>query len=567
MDIKEFPTDYTGFFESIDPEDPYRHLNEGLFNLPTEVDNQGMYVYIPQHTNCSACNITLLMPDAGDPRPFLEQSGWQAIADRDKIILFVVAEPACGWESPEALAVVEESDAAVNRKTNYDAQRLYTYLVSYGAASHAALRHVFDCPGSYAGFGMIGGFECPDDLDALAQQAGDVLPYQPKAQVAVPVFIGVDQITPSVQRVIGHFKTRNQALAGTSSTDGSRLVYTASPKQKRDLINGQLVARVVVDATGAFAGLTPEAAQEAWSELSRVVRTNGVGAGYLHPFRTLEEWGVTRHEMHVGKQLRHWYEYVPQRNVSRQAKRPVVVFLHGGSQTAQSALYAAEWMNVAESRDFILVAPTGSMRDFGSEGMPHPAWNACSSTVMFDDEGLIRAAIDDLASREDIDRSRIYVTGHSMGSAMTQRCALALPDLFAAAASNSGVVTGGFMGDFDSPGVNENVQMPAIWIQMGEHDVGGGTLENNHNAERTVKYWIARGGLCDYDQPLTYQCGRYKTATWPNAQGVPLLSFTTTLDKPHSVEAQDAWFYYDEFFCKFSRDESGAIRYMGQKVI
>ena len=69
-----------------------------------------------------------------------------------------------------------------------------------------------------------------------------------------------------------------------------------------------------------------------------------------------------------------------------------------------------------------------------------------------DDEKFIRSMLEDVKARFAVDSGRIYVCGHSMGSAMTQRAALAMPDIFTAAASNSGVVTGGFMGDFDTPG-------------------------------------------------------------------------------------------------------------------
>lgn len=44
------------------------------------------------------------------------------------------------------------------------------------------------------------------------------------------------------------------------------------------------------------------------------------------------------------------------------------------------------------------------------------------------------------------------------------------------------------------------------------------------------------------------------------------LGYTAALDKIHAVMPQDAWSYYDDFMCKFSRDEDGMLRYMGKPV-
>ena len=197
--------------------------------------------------------------------------------------------------------------------------------------------------------------------------------------------------------------------------------------------------------------------------------------------------------------------------------------------------------------------------------MPHPAWNAAGLPDHMDDEKLIRHMLADIQSRYPVDPGRIYACGHSMGAAMAQRAALAMSDIFAAAASNSGVVTGGFMGDFDTPDVRTDIPVP-IWIQMGEKDVGGGTLLNNANAARTVHYWVTRYKLLDEETPDCWRTGRYLNREWKTESGVPMVRFTTTLEKPHAITPQDPWFYYDEFFCRFSKGEKGELYYKGKIV-
>lgn len=268
------------------------------------------------------------------------------------------------------------------------------------------------------------------------------------------------------------------------------------------------------------------------------------------------------HEMVVDGWTRHWCEYVPRRNVSRNEKLPVVVFFHGGTQVAESGLYGAEWFNVAESRDFIALFPSGGIAQSRMNANPMPTWNiSCEKEFYLDDEAFIRAMIDEVAARLPVDRSRIYATGHSMGSGMTQRCLMSMPDIFAAGVSNSGVV----LGSYDLPNINTSLDV-ALWIEIGEHDVDPCDLSESERVKKNIEYWIGRGGLDSFDEAGNFQCGRYLNKEWCNQEGVPMLRYTAALDKIHAVMPQDAWSYYDAFMCKFSRDEDGTLRYLGKPV-
>lgn len=568
---KHFPSCYKEAFSKIDRENPYLHINSGLFYLEPNTFKEKAFAYLPNNMECSTWSVTLLLPDSNNPIEWFLASGWKEISDTYKILILFLAAPQNGWEaSPEEdQQLIYAADKALDSKVHFDVQRFFTYLVGYHKGAQAALRYTMKRPSAYAGIGLVGSFEENEIVTSAENDNEKILPYLDLKDVPVPIYLGIPELNKSSNRIIDHFKLRNKASNDSINAGGEIIRYQTSSRHHLNEINTHPVAQISIEINKEFSERIPLCSNSVWKELHRTIRTSGIGPGYLHPYRTLEEWGVTYHETHIDSIKRHWYEYIPSRNISRKKEKPLVLFLHGGSQTGKSCIYANEWMNVAESRDFVFVAPTGTMRNFCEEGMqwaPHPAWNASNNPNLFNDEKFIRYIIKDIRSRVPIDKTRIYVSGHSMGSAMTQRCALAMPDLFAAAASNSGVVTGGFMGDFDSFGVREDIPMPAVWIQMGEHDVGGGTLETNSNAKRTVQYWIKRGKLRDFDSPCHYECGRYKTLVWPSKSGAPLLSFTTTLDKPHAISPQDAWFYYDEFFSKFSRSASGEILYLGNPV-
>lgn len=571
LQAQSFPSCYKEAFSNIDPENPYTHTNVGLFYLDSTTFGENAFAYLPENMECSTWSVTLLFSETDNPINQFLVSGWKEIADMHKVLVLFIAAPQNGWETnpQEDQYLLSELDKALDSKAHFDVQRFCTYLVGYHKGAEAVLRYTMNHPSAYAGIGLIGSFTENGITAAAENDTKHMLSYLELRNIPVPVYLGVPEINESMEQIISHFVRRNKAGDKFVKVDDGIIRYQTSYRYHRNEINDHPAAQVAIEVSEVFSNPIPACSDSAWKELHKTIRTSGVGPGYLHTYRTLEEWGVVYHETHIDDIKRHWYEYVPQRNISRKGKKPLVLFLHGGSQTAKSCLYANEWMNVAESRDFVLVAPTGTMRNFYAEGTqwaPHPAWNAKRNPDLFDDEKFIRFIIDDVCSRIPIDKTRIYVSGHSMGSAMTQRCALAMPDIFAAAASNSGVVAGGFMGDFTSPGVREDVPMPAIWIQMGEHDVGGGTLKANSKAERTIRYWIRRGKLRSFEHSCHYDCGRYQTTIWPSKTGAPVLSFTTTLDKPHAISPQDAWFYYDEFFSKFSRSSLGKLLYLGEPV-
>ena len=561
MEIKQFKTDYTGAFALMDKAHPYYHLNTGLFELPLESEGVAAYTYIPEETTNSCWSATLLLPGGASAVDFLLASGWQELADREKLVLFLAVPNGGSWASvPNAVSVVEELRHKVDVRDHYVTQVFFAYLAGYEDGADAALRYTMKHPGGYAGVAFAG--ECGNgvDLDALAAQGESSLGYEAAASVPVPAYFVADAATPHIKAAFQHFVSRNKAEEPVQS-DGH--VYAAAClKYNNDAINGQSVASVVADI-GRFDGVAvPSATEELWRQLHRTIRTTGVGPGGLHSYKTLDELGIATHEMEVDGWMRHWCEYVPKRHVSRKEKFPVVVFFHGGTQVAESGLYGAEWYNVAESRDFIVLFLSGGMAQSRLNANPMPTWNiSCETELYINDETFIRAMIEDVASRLPVDRERIYCTGHSMGSGMTQRCLMAMPDIFAAGASNSGVV----LGSYDLPGVNSSLDV-AAWIAIGEHDVDSSDLSQSERVKRNIEYWIGRGGLDAFEDAGEFQRGRYKSMEWCNGKGVPMLRYTAVLDKNHAVMPQDAWSYYDDFMCKFSRSEDGTLCYLGKPV-
>jgi polyhydroxybutyrate depolymerase len=103
--------------------------------------------------------------------------------------------------------------------------------------------------------------------------------------------------------------------------------------------------------------------------------------------------------------------YVP---AGASSPAPLVVMLHGGFGSAQQAERAYGWDQLADTAKFVVAYPDGVGRAWNTNG------GCCGrpSRDGVDDVAFITAAVEDVASHVDIDRSRIFATGMSNGGIM-----------------------------------------------------------------------------------------------------------------------------------------------------
>lgn len=112
-------------------------------------------------------------------------------------------------------------------------------------------------------------------------------------------------------------------------------------------------------------------------------------------------------------------------------KVPLLLDLHGFTGSAEWQRNLSGFSQLADRDKFIAVWPDGL----------HNSWNAgnacCGQSVAdnIDDVGFLRKLIDNVSDQHGIDQSRIYITGISNGSAMSQRFVNEASDIIAASAS------------------------------------------------------------------------------------------------------------------------------------
>ncbi len=117
---------------------------------------------------------------------------------------------------------------------------------------------------------------------------------------------------------------------------------------------------------------------------------------------------------------------------------PVVFNFHGFGSTAEEHLTYADMRSLADSENFILLYPEGTLLN----GATH--WNAGLDTSDnksdADDFGFITSLISELSDRYSTDSKRIYACGYSNGGFFSYALACYLSDKIAAVGSVSGTM-------------------------------------------------------------------------------------------------------------------------------
>lgn len=113
---------------------------------------------------------------------------------------------------------------------------------------------------------------------------------------------------------------------------------------------------------------------------------------------------------------------------------PLVIVLHGNTQTGTDMKLRTSWSLVANRERFAVVYPDG-LNHAWADLRPGSKRAGRAPPAGTDDVAFIVKLIEKFVADGSIDPKRVYVTGLSNGGAMTMTLACARTDLFAAAAS------------------------------------------------------------------------------------------------------------------------------------
>jgi polyhydroxybutyrate depolymerase len=149
-----------------------------------------------------------------------------------------------------------------------------------------------------------------------------------------------------------------------------------------------------------------------------------VVAGVLVLLAALYLWlSRTNAAVESGEEVRRYLLHVPV-NLDPARPVPLVISLHGAWLYPGMQKRLTGWNAVADREMFIVAYPRAS-------GFPR-VWHLEPGPALIADVRFLSNLIDDLSSRFNIDRSRIYVSGYSNGAAMAFMLSCALPGRIAA---------------------------------------------------------------------------------------------------------------------------------------
>lgn len=182
--------------------------------------------------------------------------------------------------------------------------------------------------------------------------------------------------------------------------------------------------------------------------------------------------------------------YVP--TAEPPAQRPLVVYLHGCTQTAADAALGTRWNDFAEANDIVVAYPEQSAAANGAM-----CWNWFLPEHQQRDGGepaMIADITREVIVEHDIDPHRVYVMGASAGADMATILGATYPDLFAAIAPFAGcayLTCADVTGTAARAAMGERVRsMPALVVQ-GTAD----PLNNLALGETAVQQWVGTNGV------------------------------------------------------------------------
>ncbi|MDX6645680.1 MAG: hypothetical protein QOK40_1407, partial [Miltoncostaeaceae bacterium] len=199
----------------------------------------------------------------------------------------------------------------------------------------------------------------------------------------------------------------------------------------------------------------------------------------------------------------HYIGYVPS-SWGPGKSLPLVVALHGCTESADQFRQLTGFDQLAEQRGFIVVYPEQTQA-----ANYLLCWNWFRSTDQARGSGepaLIAGLTNSVAQRYGVDRSRIYVTGLSAGGAMSAVMGATFPDLYAAVGIGSGCQYGGGVGCLSGNATDPTVTgqlahaamdvrartLPAVVFQ-GDAD----TTVPAANAAQLVRQWQVSADWAD----------------------------------------------------------------------
>jgi poly(hydroxyalkanoate) depolymerase family esterase len=279
-----------------------------------------------------------------------------------------------------------------------------------------------------------------------------------------------------------------------------------------------------------------------WEKFLSTAKASGAAADAIHaratPLSEEQEFGSNPGNLRMLK-------YIPEH---LQSYPPLVVVLHGCTQTAGGYDHGTGWSALADRLGFALLLPEQTRANNPNGCF---TWFNTEDTARERGEALsIRQMIERMVIDHGIDRRRIYITGLSAGGAMTSVMLATYPDVFAGGAIVAGLPYGcatsvqeafdamfqgrirpaSEWGDLVRAASPHTGPWPRVSVWHGSAD----PTVKPANADEIVKQWADVHGLTEASAVATTVDG-YPHRVWRDADGENVLELYTITGMTHGV--------------------------------
>ncbi|TXT57946.1 MAG: conserved membrane protein of unknown function [Candidatus Thorarchaeota archaeon] len=261
----------------------------------------------------------------------------------------------------------------------------------------------------------------------------------------------------------------------------------------------------------------------------------------------------------VGDTKRQYLIHIPESYNGSDAV-PLLLALHGGGGSAKSMRNANGFDAVADKYNFILVYPDGT----GDMSYQFHTWNsgyidAYAFKNNIDDVLFLSTLIDELLDTYNVNKSRVYMTGHSNGAMMTYRFGAEHPDSLAAIAPVSGSI-GGRMSEESNlyviPSPSEPLSVIHIHGRLDEQVLyEGGKGEKGFLTDRvdlsvndSIQFWINHNNCSNSPSLEKSDNERIELARFGSGEKNTEVALITLLYGSHAWSNMSAEIALEEFY-------------------
>ena len=555
----------------VDPEFPYRPIHYGYHTVVAKgaFPDVTFGIYVASTMRPSGFSTYVFLDKGQDPKTFFEAAPWKEALEKYKCSAVFIA-PDGDWDIENPGKAIEYARQVLEKGTDneyFGGNADACSCIGFGSGAYIASLYSILYSRRIAAFAADGDFSA--FTQEVAAAAGDLPtdtdPWTLKKDNPVPAWI-IDR-NGSGSLLLDFMKHANKAREDGLYNDAAK-VWLQKPDSGELFLNTQAVAQTWYTDKQEMS--FEEQIDKMLAFVTNFHRWGDINNGALRNTRTEEDYGLIRKDIVVDGRKRYFFVYEPKayKNDPDKKNWPLVVAIHGFSCTGHFYAENSNWTAVAEQRGFLLVFPTAYpevnkrskiLRPL--EITPLPAWN--SSVEYKDDQApqelhYFEKLFEIVESEYRVCPERIYVSGHSNGSQMTQYLMRFMPKKFAAWAP-IGLVDN-FAGEYALP--DDGITRP-VWYYMGQYDIGEGWSLAEDSANVATLKSLCASNKADWEGAHKYESGIYKNTVCYNADHVPVVTFTGVEGWPHTVTPETSVKIWDEFFCKFRRKADGTSVYLG----